>query len=98
MNALYLLLDLILILLMWLIISQISLTLLIQLNIINARHAIVRSLENFLSRVLSPMLYPIHQWLTRLFPSLIGINLAPVVLLLLLYFFRNLLTEYWPSL
>ena len=98
MNSLYLLLDLILILITWLVVAWIILTLLVQLNVVDPRHEFVKNAQGFLTSVLSPLLYPIHQWLTRIFPKLVGVNLAPIVLLLLVYFIRSLLSEYWPSL
>lgn len=92
MMALYLLIDTILGIFTWLLIASAVLSWLVAFNVVNTRNRVVYSIGDFLYRVTEPLLAPIR----RVMPNLGGIDLSPVVLILLIFFVRNLLAEYWP--
>ena len=76
----------------WCLIISAILSWLIAFNVINTQNRFVYSIGEFLYRITEPALRKIRQFL----PNLGGIDLSPVVLILLLIFARNLLNEYWP--
>ena len=73
----------------WMILIQVVMSWLIAFNVINTQNRFVFSVVNFLHRLTEPTLGPIR----RLLPNLGGIDLSPVVLILLLVFVQNLLRE-----
>ena len=73
----------------WLLIASVVLTWLVAFNVINTRNRFVYTLGDFLHRITEPALRPIRSVL----PNLGGIDISPVVLILLLYFVRDLLFE-----
>ena len=77
----------------WLIILQVVLSWLIAFNVVNTSNRFVYLIGDFLYRVTEPAMRPIRNVL----PSLGGIDLSPLVLLLLLFFVQRLLVEYWPA-
>jgi YggT family protein len=77
----------------WLIIIQVVMSWLIAFNVINTNNRFVYMVGDFLYRVTEPAMRPIR----RILPSLGGIDLSPLVLLLLLFFVQRLLVEYWPA-
>ncbi len=91
MIALYNLLDTVLGLLTWVLIAGAVLSWLIAFNIINTRSPLVYTIQNTLDRLTDPLLRPIRRFL----PMFGGLDLSPLVLILLLGFLRNLLAEYW---
>ena len=62
---------------------------LIAFNVVNTRNQFVSAVADALYRLTEPVLAPIR----RILPSLGGLDLSPVVLILLLVFARNLLIE-----
>ena len=76
----------------WLIIIQVVMSWLIAFNVINTNNRFVYMVGDFLYRVTEPAMRPIR----RILPSLGGIDLSPMVVLLLIIFIRKLLAEYWP--
>jgi YggT family protein len=62
---------------------------LIAFNVINVRNQAVAMIANVLYQLTEPALAPIR----RILPNLGGIDLSPVVLILLLIFLRSLLFE-----
>lgn len=76
----------------WLIILQVVLSWLIAFNVINTSNRFVYMVGDFLYRITEPAMRPIR----RILPNLGGIDLSPLVLLLLLFFAQRLLVEYWP--
>jgi len=93
MHALYWLITTVIDLFVWIIILQVILSWLIAFNVVNTRNRFVYMVGDFLYRVTEPALRPIR----RVLPNLGGIDLSPLVLILLLYFARQLLAEYWPQ-
>ncbi len=69
----------------------IILSVLISFNIVNRWHPVVSKVFDVLNRLLEPMLAPIR----RFMPELNGIDLSPVVLILVLEFLRNALYHYF---
>jgi len=62
---------------------------LLAFNVLNSRNQLVAMLAEFLYRVTEPALRPIR----RFIPHLGGIDVSPVVLILVLYFFQILLSS-----
>ncbi|MEO3432534.1 YggT family protein [Inquilinus sp. CAU 1745] len=91
MQSLFFLIDSILALYFWIIIISAILSWLVAFNVVNTSNRIVYTIGDVLYRLTEPALRPIR----RFMPNLGGIDLSPVVLLLLIGFVRNLLREYW---
>lgn len=89
-QSLIILIDMVLNLYMWLLIASAILSWLVAFNVINTRNRFVYAVGDFLYRITEPVLRPIR----RVLPNFGGIDLSPVVLILLLIFVRNLLWEY----
>jgi YggT family protein len=66
---------------------------LIAFNVVNTRNQFVAMLAEALWRLTEPALRPIR----RFMPNLGGLDLSPVVLILLLIFAQNLILEYFWS-
>ena len=58
---------------------------LIAFNVVNSRNPVVQTVGEFLYRITEPLLRPIR----RLLPNLGGIDVSPVILILLILFFRT---------
>ena len=79
----------------WVIIASAIASWLVAFGVINVRNQFVRMLVDVLYRLTEPALRPIR----RIMPNLGGVDISPVVLLLLIFFIRSLLMEYvWPAL
>ncbi len=74
----------------WFLIAQAILSWLIAFNIVNTRNNFVNLIGNFLYKVTEPLLKPIR----TILPDFGGIDISPIILIILLIFFRNLLFEY----
>ena len=88
MNALFWLIDQVIGFYITLVIVQVVLSWLVAFNVINTRNRFVYMVGDFLYRITEPALKPIR----RLLPTMGGIDLSPVVLILGLYFLRRLLS------
>ena len=75
---------------MWCIIIAVVMSWLTAFNIINTQNRVVYQICDFIYRFTEPALRPIRRWI----PSFGGIDISPVILILLLIFVRNLLREY----
>ncbi|MGB8274545.1 MAG: YggT family protein [Alphaproteobacteria bacterium] len=73
----------------WLLIASVVLSWLVSFNVINTSNRFVYVVGDFLFRITEPLLRPIR----RVLPNLGGIDVSPVVLILLLYFLRDVLYE-----
>ena len=93
MGSLLILIDTLISLYIWMIIISIVLGWLIAFNVVNTYNQFVSTVRDFLYRATEPALGPIR----RFMPDLGGFDISPVVLILLLYFFRNLLHEAYSS-
>jgi YggT family protein len=92
MNSLLLLIDTILNIYTWLIIASAIVSWLVAFGVLNVRNQFIRWAVDFLYRITEPVLRPVR----RLLPNLGGIDISPVIVLLGIFFLRNLLFEYWP--
>ncbi|MEQ8266039.1 MAG: YggT family protein [Parvibaculum sp.] len=72
----------------WIIIIGVVLSWLIAFNVINTHNRFVYLVVDTINRLTEPALRPIRNVL----PNLGGIDISPVILLLLLFFVQNLLT------
>ena len=62
---------------------------LITFNVINTSNRVVYLIVDFLYKITEPALRPIR----RILPNLGGLDISPIVLILLLYFLRDLIFE-----
>lgn len=77
----------------WVIIIGAVLSWLIAFNVINTQNRFVYTVVDMIYRVTEPVLAPLR----RILPDLGGIDISPVVLLLLLFFIQNLIWEIYGS-
>lgn len=73
----------------WLLIAQAILSWLLAFGVINRYNRTVSVIGDFLYRVTEPLLRPIRAML----PNFGGLDISPVVLILILYFLRILIDE-----
>ena len=71
----------------WLIIASAIFSWLYAFNVVNSRNQFVGSIGNMLYRLTEPALRPIR----RFIPDLGGIDISPIILLLILFFLRQFL-------
>ncbi|PCJ57415.1 MAG: hypothetical protein COA65_09535 [Rhodospirillaceae bacterium] len=90
MYSILLLLDSVITIYIWFLIGSVILSWLVSFNVVNTSNRFVSMVGEFLYRITEPVLRPIRHFL----PSLGGIDVSPVVLILVLVFLRNLLFEY----
>ncbi|MBE7201351.1 MAG: YggT family protein [Parafilimonas terrae] len=74
----------------WVIIATAIMSWLLAFDVINFRNDIVRSVWTFLNALTEPVLRPIRRFL----PNLGGIDVSPIILLLVLMFVRQLIVDY----
>jgi YggT family protein len=77
----------------WILIAGAILSWLIAFNVVNTRNRFVYMVGDFLHRVTEPVLRPIR----RVLPNLGGIDLSPLVLILLLLFLEQVLTRLYVA-
>ncbi len=90
MHALFSLILTVLDLYWWVIVATAIMSWLVAFDVINFRNDIVRSVWNFLNALTEPLLRPIR----RILPNLGGIDVSPIILLLLLMFVKQLIIDY----
>ena len=73
----------------WVLIASAVLSWLIAFNVVNTRNHAVAVVTDMLYRLTEPALRPIR----RILPDLGGIDISPVILILILIFFQNLLVR-----
>ena len=86
-------LDIILLVLqiyIWLLIAAAVLSWLIAFNVVNARNQVVATIGEFLYRITEPLLRPIRSVL----PNLGGIDVSPVILILIILLIENVIIRY----
>jgi YggT family protein len=76
-----------------LLIAAVVLTWLVAFNVVNTRNRFVYLLGDFLNRITEPALRPIR----RLLPNFGGIDISPMVLILLLLFLQQLLSRLYVA-
>jgi len=89
MYSLLWLFDTLITLYVWILIASAILSWLVAFNVVNPQNTFVRNLGEFLWRVTEPVLAPLR----RVLPNLGGIDISPVLLIIGLYFIRNLVFE-----
>jgi len=89
MVALVHLLDNIITLYIWVLVIAAVLSWLVAFNVVNTRNRLIYVMGDFLYRITEPALRPIRRYI----PNLGGIDISPVILMLLLWFLRDLMYE-----
>jgi len=87
------LLDVILIVLdlyVWLLIAAAILSWLVAFNVVNSRNQVVAMIGDFLYRITEPVLRPIRNML----PSMGGLDVSPVVLILIIILIKDIIVRY----
>ena len=74
----------------WLLIASAVLSWLVAFNVVNTRNDVVRTVWDFLYRVTEPVLRPIRNML----PNLGGIDVSPIIVLLLIFFIQRVIALY----
>ena len=87
MLALFQTIDLALNLYTWVLIGSAIFSWLYAFNVINSHNQFVNSVGRFLYNVTEPLLRPIR----RVLPDLGGIDISPIILLLIIFFVRSLM-------
>ncbi|NWJ23306.1 YggT family protein [Rhizobium sp. RM] len=85
MLALFQTIDLALNLFVWVLIASAIFSWLYAFNVINSRNQFVNAIGSFLYNITEPVLRPIR----RILPNLGGIDISPVILLLIIFFIRS---------
>ena len=90
MSSIIILISQIIEIFIWCLIAQAILSWLVAFNIVNTTNNFVSLIGNFLYKITEPLLRPIR----GILPDFGGIDISPVIFIILLIFFRNLLFEY----
>jgi YggT family protein len=90
MQALFLVIDLALQIYIWLLIAAAVLSWLVAFNVVNTRNPVVAGIGEFLYRITEPALRPIRNRL----PNMGGIDISPVILILIIIFLRYVIALY----
>ncbi len=86
-------LDIVLIVLdlyIWLLIASAILSWLVAFNVVNTRNQFVSAVGEFLYRITEPVLAPIRSVL----PNLGGLDISPIVVILIIMFMERVITYY----
>ena len=89
MKSIFLLVDSVINIYIWLIIINVILSWLVAFNVLNTQNRFVFAILNTTHQLTDPVLNKIR----RFIPNLGSIDISPVVLILLLFFIRNLFFE-----
>jgi YggT family protein len=90
MNPFASIVDIVIRLYIWVVIGSAIMSWLVAFNVVNTRNRFVYQVGDVLYRLTEPALRPIR----RVVPTVGGLDLSPVVLLLLLFFIRSMLFWY----
>jgi YggT family protein len=71
----------------WIIIAAAVMSWLIAFNVVDTRNRFVYTIADILHRLTEPALRPIRQFM----PNLGGIDISPIILLLIIYFIQQLI-------
>ncbi len=85
MNAIFITLNTVITLYIYVIIGSAVLSWLIAFNVVNTQNKFVYMLYDVLHRLTEPALAPIRRFL----PNLGGLDISPIILLLILFFVQN---------
>lgn len=92
MNSLLWLIVQVIQLYIWCLVISVVMSWLIHFQVLNTTNRFVYVVYDMLHRLTEPALKRIRS----IMPNLGGIDISPVILILLLFFGQNLLIEYWP--
>jgi len=84
------LVDIVLSIIQWVVIASVVASWLVAFGVVNTRNQAVYTIVDSLNRLTEPLLRPIR----RLIPLFGGLDISPMVLLLLIWFIQSLLHEY----
>jgi YggT family protein len=90
MKALFIVIDLALVLYIYLLVAAAVLSWLIAFNVVNMRNQFVAMVADFLYRITEPALRPIRQFL----PSMGGLDISPIILILLIMLIERIIVYY----
>jgi YggT family protein len=90
MYALFLVIDLALQIYIWILIAAAIFSWLVAFNVVNVRNSAVGMIGDFLYRITEPALRPIRRHL----PNFSGIDISPVILILIIIFIRYCIALY----
>ena len=93
MNSLFILINQIIGIYSWILIINVIFSWLLSMNIFNTNNRIIIAIYYGTKRLTDPLLNPIRNML----PNFGGLDISPIILLLLLSLFSNLLKEYFFS-
>ena len=91
MQSFLILIDTLVTLIVWILIFQVIMSWLIAFNIVNTHNRFVWQINYALHKLTNPLLSPIQQIL----PNLGGLDISPVILIIVLHFARNILFEFF---
>lgn len=74
----------------WILIAAAILSWLVAFNVVNPRNDIVRAIWNFVYQATEPVLRPIR----NILPNLGGIDVSPIILLLIIFFIQRVIVLY----
>ena len=89
MQSMLILIDNLVTFIVWALILQVIMSWLIAFSIVNTQNKFIWKINYALHKLTNPLLSPIQQIL----PNLGGIDISPVILIIVLHFARNLLFE-----
>jgi YggT family protein len=92
-DSLYWLIDTLIGLYIWVIIIGAILSWLVAFDVVNKRNRLVYVIGDFTYRLTEPALRPIR----RIVPNFGGVDISPLLLILLLFFVRRLLAGFYAS-
>ena len=78
----------------WIVIGRVIMSWLLAFNVVNTSNQLVFTIGNFLHRITEPALRPIR----RFVPTFGGVDVTPIVLILIILFVRMVLAEVYVSL
>jgi YggT family protein len=90
MRAFFLVIDLVLLLYIYLLVAAAVLSWLIAFNVVNTRNQAVAMVGDFLYRITEPALRPVR----NILPDLGGIDISPVIVILIIIFLRYCIALY----
>ena len=95
MHAIFMLIDTVIVLYLWVLGITVVLSWLVSFNVVNTRNRFVYPLGDICYRLTEPVLRPIR----RVIPPVGGLDLSPLIAWLLLLFVRNFLAyDIYPAL
>ena len=93
MNSVFILINQIIGIYSWILIINVIFSWLLSMNIFNTNNRIIIAIYYGTKKLTDPLLNPIRNFL----PNFGGLDISPIILLLLLSLFSNLLKEYFFS-